>query len=112
MDDFNEAIKHILQAKSLMPEGHTSKTLPLLNIGNLYFVRFKSSRDAMCLEKASEAFREAAMSPAGSPFKLVAARWWGRLSRSQNINSTLEAYKMAMSLLPQVVWLGATDAPG
>lgn len=53
-------------------------------------------------------YQNTALSATGSPrLKLQAARQWARICDNYSTGCSLDAYRHAMALLPQIVWLGS-----
>ncbi|KAG9090438.1 hypothetical protein FRC06_001083 [Ceratobasidium sp. 370] len=107
-EDLIMAITYQEQAAPLTPSDHPHKPARLNNLGDLYHRRFQHLGKITDMEKAATVFRDAALSPSGHPTtRLNASRAWAVVSRFLS-SSPLEAYRQSMTLLPQVIWLGAS----
>ena len=103
-----ETIEARQKAIDITPDGHINKVLCLNNLGNTYEAKFNRLGDPSDLREAIRAVSTAAQSLIGSPhIKIVAAGQWCRLSGLTNDKQeTLRAYGCAISLIPQVAWMG------
>lgn len=109
LSDLDEAIKYSTQAISLAPESHSLMPAYLNKLGLLYLDRFNHSGKNEDIKQAVTCFQKSAESTAGDPtHRFEAARQWARLCSEHRIPSLIEAYRRAMTLLPQLVWLGTT----
>ncbi|KAG8787237.1 hypothetical protein FRC12_015793 [Ceratobasidium sp. 428] len=107
LDDINMAIDCERQATSLLPKGHPDEPMWLMNLSISYYNRFEVSDNANDLRDSIDCSMRAARSSAGSSFlRFQAACTWALLSADYSSSSQLDAYGQAISLLPQVVWLG------
>ncbi|KAG8739617.1 hypothetical protein FRC10_005388 [Ceratobasidium sp. 414] len=106
--DIDKAIECQKHAVSLCPNEDAYWPRWLNNLGFSYRRRFKFTGSPEDIKQSIPCFKAAAQSPAGHPLaKLEAALCWARLSIQHDMSSSLEAYARVMSLIPEVVWLGA-----
>ncbi|KAF8671668.1 TPR-like protein [Rhizoctonia solani] len=108
--DLGEAIVHARRALELTPEGHP--TLPTKHslVAKLCFLQYETTGSELFLESTLNSFRMACKSSSGSPsVRFEAARNWAALATGCDALRCLEAYQTAMDLLPQYIWLGATN---
>ncbi|CCL99877.1 uncharacterized protein FIBRA_01902 [Fibroporia radiculosa] len=97
----------IEDAVQLTPHDHPHKPACLSNLGNSLFTRFHHLPDAAALNNAILAFSAAARSSAGpSSTRLKAALQWIRCAHLIPSESLLDAYAVAIDLIPQAAWLG------
>ncbi|KAI0083517.1 CHAT domain-containing protein [Irpex rosettiformis] len=113
--DLEEAIRCSTWSVELTPENHAQRALSLRLLGFLFFTRLCSPHahadDASC---AMEAFLEAMQHPTSHPLeRLRASIHYARLLTEFSHLFTvpprltlLEAWKHAISLVPQCIWLG------
>ncbi|KAG8697703.1 hypothetical protein FRC09_007691, partial [Ceratobasidium sp. 395] len=107
LDDINMAIDCERQATLLLPKGHPDEPMWLMNLSISYYNRFELSNDTNDLRDSIDCSMRAARSSTGSSFlRFQAACTWALLSADYSSSSQLDAYGQAISLLPQVVWLG------
>ncbi|KAG8720391.1 hypothetical protein FRC09_009653 [Ceratobasidium sp. 395] len=106
--DINHAIECYSQALPLVHDAHAEKPGCLFNLGLSYGQRFNVSEEQEDIKRSSDYLRQAAQLSTGHPsLKLKAALTWARVSSQHDLSSSLDAYKRAMALVPQVIWLGA-----
>ncbi|KAG8762679.1 hypothetical protein FRC12_008918 [Ceratobasidium sp. 428] len=106
--DLEDSINCLRQAAQLVSDDESNKSAILMSLGLAYFGRseFSALRDHGF--DALDAFKHASLLSSGSPaIKFRTSDLWARVTQTLNI-SPLEAYTRAMTLLPQVVWLGAS----
>lgn len=113
LNDFENSIANLQQAVALTPEGHPHRAIRLSDLHDSYIASFNHYRDESHLSHLSDALlciKSAAQSSGASPSVLLqASRTWAALSlysESLNIPSALEAFRIAIEVLPQVAWLG------
>jgi tetratricopeptide (TPR) repeat protein len=107
--DIHRAIECQSQAVLLTPDGHQAKASWFNNLGVSHARRFEITGDLMDIDMAAIHFRNASLSSTGHPLlRLSASRNWAKLAKRHGVSSPLEAYERAMSLIPQVIWLGAS----
>ena len=109
LSDLNGAISVFKDATCLIQDGHTSKADYLSNIGNATWIRFKRLSKREDQEAALLCFSSAAKSLSGSlSTRFIASARWAKCSHRGVSNSPLEAYHVAISLIPRLAWLGST----
>lgn len=107
--DLDQSIEYKIQAVSLTPQGHLDLTRWLSSLGSAYRSRFNYSSSTEDIQKSLEYFQKATESSFGLPVdKFTAAVLWARTCVIHQPSSALTAYQHAMSLLPEVAWLGST----
>ncbi|KAG8708545.1 hypothetical protein FRC08_018833 [Ceratobasidium sp. 394] len=103
------AVDYNTQAVSLTPDNHAAKATFLLNLGNAYCIRYEQSGDTGDIHLALSGLEQASGLSAAPPLqRFTSARLWARISSQHNLPSQLTAYRQAMILIPQVIWLGST----
>ncbi|QRW07774.1 CHAT domain protein [Ceratobasidium sp. AG-Ba] len=108
LSDLDHAIDCQSQAVSLTPDGHPDKPGCLSNLGISWFRRFERLGELVDLEQASQAFRAGATITTFNPTaQMRSAQLWAA-SCTLLESSPLEAYRVAFSLLPRLVWIGQT----
>ncbi|KAI0083507.1 CHAT domain-containing protein [Irpex rosettiformis] len=113
--DLEEAIKCSTQSVELTPEDHAQRARNLRSLGFLYFTRLCSPHaHADDASRAMEALLEAMQNPTSHPFeRLRASELYARLlTEFSHLLTTpprlslLKAWKHAIDLVPQCIWLG------
>ncbi|CAE6424983.1 unnamed protein product [Rhizoctonia solani] len=112
-EDYDQAIEYATRALSLLPEDHIDRADYLTMIAFIHSHRYTISSNPQSSEWARatlNCFREAALSVGGYPTsKLKAAQVWAMSSTGIGWHDrALEGFEVAMSIVPEVVWLGAT----
>ncbi|CAE7234171.1 unnamed protein product [Rhizoctonia solani] len=112
LKDIEQAIHYNGQAVLLTPEGHANLPRMLNELGSSYLTRFKKlDNDSDALGHALECFRSSAQSAVGNPrSRFEAARAWAAFCSpfDHDISRHLEAFKIAMGIVPELVSLGST----
>ncbi|KAF8749808.1 TPR-like protein [Rhizoctonia solani] len=130
-EDIDKSIAYQVRALALTPEGQQDLPSRLASLGLSHVLRFLSLRerddieksihrllrssyhstgDASHLEEALKYYRLAIHSPGGTRAKkFTYAFMWAKLSSEYNSFDPIEAYQTTMDLLPQFIWLGATN---
>ncbi|CUA71843.1 N-(5-amino-5-carboxypentanoyl)-L-cysteinyl-D-valine synthase [Rhizoctonia solani] len=109
LDDLDQAIKYLSRAVLLRPEGHPNQSENLGALGRAYATQFQESREIKHLHDSLDCFRKAAQYVAGRPsIRFDCARQWAKLAAQHDIPESLEAYQVAIDLIPGLVWLGST----
>ncbi|CAE6431658.1 unnamed protein product [Rhizoctonia solani] len=107
--DIKNAIQYLTQAVTLTQNSNTGKPSLLIELGSSYQSRLETLPEPQDLENAVTCFREAAEANTGPPHtRLKASRRWARLAHKYSISDPLAAYKRALELIPQIVWIDAT----
>ncbi|KAJ7095610.1 TPR-like protein [Mycena epipterygia] len=105
--DLNKSVFIAEDAVRLMPEGHPDKPLLWYNLGRVLFHRFEHSDDSVNLKKAIHHYTSAACSTTGlMTIRFEAALRWAHLAKMTDELVVLEAYQIALNLLPDLAWLG------
>ncbi|KAI0319923.1 CHAT domain-containing protein [Amylostereum chailletii] len=107
--DLDSAIHVQRQAVDLTPDGHADKPRQLNNLGNSLHFRFQRLGETADSHAAVDVYRISANSPSGPPSHrfYAACKWALLLSLPHSTSSPLEAYQVALALVPRVpVWLG------
>ncbi|KAF8704371.1 TPR-like protein, partial [Rhizoctonia solani] len=112
-DDLDSATEHMSHGVALIPASHGLAAELLNALGQLHLSQFRPypPRELRWphLHLAIECFRKSSHCPAGSPSaRFAAACKWARLSVRYSLDDSLEAYQVAMDIIPRVIWLGAT----
>ncbi|KAG8704017.1 hypothetical protein FRC08_002492 [Ceratobasidium sp. 394] len=105
--DIDQAIEYQDRAVALTPDGYAYRPQLLETLGTLYRARWEGLGQHEDLDLAINSFKAAAISLGHAPTRLKAARCWARLC-SRHKRSPIEAYRTALELIPQVVWLGVS----
>ncbi|KAK7448054.1 hypothetical protein VKT23_013811 [Stygiomarasmius scandens] len=123
VEDINMSISAYQKTLSVIPGYHPEKvecftalgyfnggTLAriLIGLGDALMTRYKLQKYHYDLTCGLSAFQQAACQSLGSPsLQLKAAIQWATLcSNHGNISMALQAYKMVLEIIPEVVWLG------
>ncbi|QRW23791.1 CHAT domain protein [Rhizoctonia solani] len=109
VEDIVQSIHWLSQAVELMPPKYPHFALILAKLGLAHEYRYQKSQEESSYMNATECYRKASLTLSSRPLdKFDAARRWARLARSSSRSDCLEAFGVAMGLVPQVVWLGVT----
>ncbi|THU77350.1 TPR-like protein [Dendrothele bispora CBS 962.96] len=108
--DMENAILVHQQAVDLTPDDHALKAAHLSNLGSAFFHRFKQTGKLDDIENAIVAFKKAAGNTSSPPLaRYTAASVCALLSSIHHSpSSALDAYTVALEIIPQLVWLGQT----
>ncbi|KAF8601126.1 hypothetical protein BDV93DRAFT_446387 [Ceratobasidium sp. AG-I] len=116
--DLDKAIEHQQQAAvSLAPDDHPHMPLWLNNLGGSLHSRFERLDKIADLDNAIKyqqqasvlCYQNAALSVTGHPHaKFQASLKWAAMCDKHHTGSSLDAYRRAMALLPQVIWIGGS----
>ena len=105
--DLEDAISRQRDAVDLTPYDHPAKPGYLNNLGNSFLIRFERLGEPSNLEHAISIFSYAASSPLGPiNLRFYASRTWISCARRTRHHSLLHAHSIALSLLPQLAWIG------
>ncbi|KAJ7201976.1 hypothetical protein C8J57DRAFT_1543505 [Mycena rebaudengoi] len=103
--DFEKGLKLHEEALSLLPAPHPQRGELLENIAVYHTAKFEAMapQSDRCMDHAALAFREASTYPHSSPSQRLGAclKWASYADRAKH-DSALEAYHIAIELLPQV----------
>ncbi|KAJ6484105.1 CHAT domain-containing protein [Mycena sanguinolenta] len=107
LDDINRSVESGEEALRLTPDGHTYKSLGLSNLGKSLHARFVHLGDRGDLQHAILVYTSAARSTTGSSdIRFTAAANWAELAKAAQHPSVMDAYHVALGLLPELAWLG------
>lgn len=108
LDDINQAVEFHTSAVNLTPEYHMDRAAFLYELANCIALRCYTTSDTTDLDLATDTYRRAALSPVGKPMvRFRAAHKWALTAMRYRVEP-LEAYRAALDIIPQVVWLGTT----
>jgi tetratricopeptide (TPR) repeat protein len=112
VEDLVAAIDTCRQAVAATPGGHPNRTDRLINLAGALQAMFERTRDGADLDAALRCFREASEVPTGAPgSRLGAARRWAVLAADNGrVHTAVDAYTVAVRLLPVVAWAGLDRA--
>ncbi|KAF8552649.1 TPR-like protein [Imleria badia] len=107
LGDLGDAISMLRDAVDLTPHGHRDKPTCLNNLGTCLSARFQRLGELGDLEDAISVYSHAASAPIGPvSARFSASRNWILCARRIRHRSLLDAYSVAISLLPQLAWIG------
>ncbi|KAJ7922210.1 CHAT domain-containing protein [Mycena leptocephala] len=107
LDDLNKSVSMREDAVRLTPDGHPDKPSWLNNLGNSLSRRFESCGDHAALQQAISVYALASRSTTGpAHIRFHAASNWAQHARIGEDLSLMEAYHVAIDLLPELAWLG------
>ncbi|KAG8744498.1 Vacuolar protein sorting-associated protein 53 [Ceratobasidium sp. 414] len=105
--DINEAIECHKKVVASTGAEHPDGAIWLQNLGGSYLSRFGHQGDRADIERAARCLKKAAHYPTGYPFtRFNNARKCASLCLHHGISEPLQEYELAMTLVPQVIWLG------
>jgi tetratricopeptide (TPR) repeat protein len=109
LDDIEQAVDCQTRAVNLTPNSHTSRPDLLNCLADVLAVRCSTVPGRLAdLDSIVDAYRQAASAPAGKPItRFRAAYSWAKMATLNGL-SPLEAYKVALDVIPQVAWLGTS----
>jgi len=109
IDDLSNCVSCHERAVELTPKGHVYRSAWSENLGKAYLRRFKHSKDRSDITLAISQYRMSATNKSGIPsMRLASAEIWARLSRSMDLQQSLEAFSVAIELISQVAGLDQT----
>ena len=107
LSDIEEAISWHKNAVDLIPDGHPNKANCLNDLGICFASRFHRLRELSDLEQAISLYSHAASTSIGpSIVRFRASLHWISCARDLRHHSLLDAYSVAIGLLPQLAWIG------
>jgi hypothetical protein len=107
ISDLDECILKHKDAVHLTPDGHPDKSNNLWNLGNSFLSRFEQLHGLNDLQQTISSYSAAACSTTGSPqVRLRGAISWALCTEKVQHPSLVDAYQVALSLLPEAAWLG------
>ncbi|KAJ6614152.1 CHAT domain-containing protein [Mycena sp. CBHHK59/15] len=105
--DLNMSILTFEHAVQFTPDSHPNKPLMLSNLGNSLSSRFRQLGDSRDLLQAISQYSSASCSTTGpASIQLQASSNWALCAQTYQHPSLLQAYTVALDLLPQLAWLG------
>ncbi|KAI9574286.1 TPR-like protein [Boletus coccyginus] len=107
LSDLEDAISRQRDAVELTPHGHPHKPLHLSNLGNCFQARFDRLGVVSDAEQAISLYSYAASAPTGPiSVRFGASRRWISCARHIHHPSLFAACSVAITLLPQLAWIG------
>ncbi|KAF8443987.1 CHAT domain-containing protein [Boletus edulis BED1] len=107
LSDLEDAISTHRDAVQLTPDGHPDKPGHLNNLALSFRFRFERLGELKDLEAAISLYSHAASVPIGAiSDRFHATRNWISCARRMRHPSLLHAHSIAISLLPQLAWIG------
>ena len=107
LSDLEDAISTLRDAVDLTPRGHPDTPGRLSNLSNTFVTRFKHLGELTDLEQAISLYLHAASAPTGPiSVRFRASQKWISCARHIHHHSLLHAYSIAISLLPELAWIG------
>ncbi|KAL5478938.1 hypothetical protein ACEPAI_2225 [Sanghuangporus weigelae] len=109
VEDLEESIKLDRATLDLRPEGHPLHSSSLSSLSYSLYARFQRHASSKDLEESIQCLRRAAVHvPSSSLDRLEAVQRWTSLARSHDHVTTLDAYRIAMSLVQRVLTFSPT----
>ncbi|CUA68603.1 ATP-dependent helicase/nuclease subunit A [Rhizoctonia solani] len=107
-EDIAKAIEYASQALALTPIGHPSLPTQHFHLAKSRRLLYQHTGDPFHAQESLDSFRSASKLPTGGPRdKFMYALHWANLASKHSFLNPIEAYQIAIDLLPQFVWLGA-----
>ncbi|KAF8178380.1 CHAT domain-containing protein [Mycena galopus ATCC 62051] len=107
IDDLNKCLEIQQEAVSLTPDDHPDKAMKLKNLAQYLYARFTQVKDSNDLHHMFLQCDFAAHSITGpARIRFAAASMWARCARIEGHPTLLDAYRVALDLLPELAWLG------
>ncbi|KAJ7122211.1 CHAT domain-containing protein [Mycena epipterygia] len=104
--DINESVLVSKEAAKLIPDGHPDKPLMLTNFGNSFVYRFQRLQAPEDYGQLLIQYSSAACSKSGPALvRFQASCMWAHHAQMLQHTSTLNAYTVALDLLPELAWL-------
>ncbi|CAE7084487.1 unnamed protein product [Rhizoctonia solani] len=108
-EDLKQSIEYYSQALALTPDGHPNLSTQYFNLGLSLVSQYQSTSDPSYLNESLSLFRKSFKLSTGAPRdNFQHALRWANLASRHNSLEPIEAYQIAIDLLPQFIWLGAT----
>ncbi|KAF8550413.1 hypothetical protein OG21DRAFT_1380692, partial [Imleria badia] len=105
--DLDDAISKHKDAVDLTPHGHPDKPAHLIGLGNSLSTQFHHFRELRNLEEAISLYLHAASTTiAPISVRFLASTQWILCARPIRHHTLLHAYSIAITLLPQLAWIG------
>ncbi|KAJ6563049.1 TPR-like protein [Mycena vulgaris] len=107
LNDLSKSLSLQEDVVSLIPDGHPDKALSLNDFANFLHTRFEQLGEQCDLDQMFLHLSSAAQSSTGpTDVRFKAASRWAQAARSAGHPSVLDAYQVALDLLPELAWLG------
>ncbi|KAJ7889711.1 CHAT domain-containing protein [Mycena leptocephala] len=107
LEDLNKSITMREDAVRLTPEGHPDKPSRLKSLGSSLVHRFARLGDHATLQQLISVYGLASRSATGpANIRFNAAAMWALHATIRKDSSLMEAYQVALDLLPELAWLG------
>ncbi|KAG6373736.1 hypothetical protein JVT61DRAFT_5876 [Boletus reticuloceps] len=107
LTDLENAISMLRDAIDLTPQGHPAEPSYLNNLAGSLFIRFERHKELRDLEKAISLYSDAASAPFGpTRDRFHASQIWIKCAQLIRHWSLFHAYSVAITLLPQLAWVG------
>ncbi|KAJ7434956.1 CHAT domain-containing protein [Mycena latifolia] len=105
--DIDRSVKVLQESADITPNGHPDRPSRLNSLCGSLLCRFELLRDPHDFETMITHYSSAACSPAGPAFiRFEAASLWAKHAQATQHPSLLRAYSVAVSLVPELAWLG------
>jgi tetratricopeptide (TPR) repeat protein len=109
LNDMNKSVLMSEHAVQLTPDGHPDKPTWLTNLAHSLLIRFERLGDSNNLEAAISYFSSSASFGLGSiSVRFQSSFMWAQCAKLSENHSALDAYIVALQLLPQLAWLGSS----
>jgi hypothetical protein len=107
LDDLNDSVLRGEDAVHLTPDGHPDKPSWLSSLGVFLSHRFELLSDHAALQNTISVYALAALSTTGpAHIRFYAASRWAKYAKIGENSSPMDAYHVALDLLPELAWLG------
>ncbi|KAF8595083.1 hypothetical protein BDV93DRAFT_611578 [Ceratobasidium sp. AG-I] len=107
IEDIDSAILYNAQAVELIPGVNEAKVIILNSLAISHLSRYEQFERLDSLTHSMDYFGAVARSHVGHPYaRFFASCVWAKLCLRHQTTTALEAFKRAMELVPQVVWIG------
>ncbi|KAG8751267.1 hypothetical protein FRC11_009545, partial [Ceratobasidium sp. 423] len=107
--DLDKVIECLTCALVLDPDGHPTLPDKHYILARHRFFKYHLTGEVSQLQDSLNSFRLATQSLAGSPRdRFRYASGWAHIASSNSALNPIEVYQIAIDLLPQFIWLGAT----
>ncbi|KAJ1303023.1 hypothetical protein OPQ81_011224 [Rhizoctonia solani] len=111
LGDLEKSIECQSHALKLSPDDHPQSPQIHFALANNRCIQYLQTRDHSHLKHSLLSYRMASQSLAGSPRdRFRYAFSWAKRASQRSFLNPIEAYQIAIHLLPQFIWLGATTA--
>ncbi|KAF8752340.1 TPR-like protein [Rhizoctonia solani] len=108
MNDLAESIEYFSRAVALTSDDHPDLSRHHFSLSLSYFTHYDHTSYEPSLSSAMLSLRTAAQLLAGPPRdRFMYALEWAQRAAKHNPDDCMEAYRTAVNLLPQFIWLGA-----